>query len=162
MGMTAAVAMIGLGAGQSASAQKQSGKSQQAVANYNAEIGNLRADDAIARGSGEETKHRLNTKRLIGSQRAAFAASGVDISDMDSTAANVFADTAALSEIDALTIRSNAAREAWGYRQVAKNDTALGVIAKTEGDNKAIGTLINAGSSMLYSKYGFSSTSRKT
>jgi len=162
MGMTAAVAMIGLGAGVNASAQKSAGKSQQALANYNADINDIKANDALARGFNEETRHRLGTRKLIGSQRAAFAASGVDITDMDSTAVNVFADTAALSEIDALTIRSNAAREAWGYRAQAQDDRARGVVAKQTGDNQALGTLIGAGSQALYTKYGFGSTTRKT
>jgi len=162
MGATAAIAMIGLGSGMSASAQKSAGKSQQALANYNASISDIKANDAIARGAEEETRHRLGTRKLIGSQRAAFAASGVDITDPDSTAVNVFADTAALSEVDALTIRSNAAREAWGYRAQAQDDRARGRIAKQTGDNQAIGTLINAGGSVLYTKYGFGSTTRKT
>jgi len=161
MGATAAIAMIGLGAGVNASAQKQAGKSQQALANYNADINDIKANDALARGQNDELRHRLSTNKLIGSQRAAFAASGVDITGADSTAVNVFADTAALSEIDALTIRSNAAREAWGYRTQAQDDRARGRIAKQTGDNQAIGTLIGAGSTALYTKYGFGSTTRK-
>lgn len=160
MGTTASIAMIGLGAGMQASAYRASGKSQEALANYNAEIGHLRAQDAIARGEVAADKQHLLGRKVIGSQRAAFAASGVDITDPDSTAVNTFADTAAVSELDALTIRTNAAREAWGYRMQAQNDQALGKVARAEGENKAIGSLISAGGSVLYGKYGFGATTR--
>lgn len=161
MGATAAIAMVGLGSGMQASAHKASGKSAQALAEYNASIGDLRASDAISRGREDETRLRMDTRRLIGDQRLAFAASGVDLGDIESTATNVQADTAALSEIDALTIRSNAAREAWGYRMQAQDDRARGRIARQEADNKAVGALIGGASSVLYTKYGFGSTTKK-
>lgn len=160
MGATAGIAMMGLGAGMQASAFKASGKSQEALANYNAELGRLKATDAITRGEIAVDKQHILGRKVIGSQRAAFAASGVDITDPDSTAVNTFADTAATSELDALTIRTNAAREAWGYRMTAQNDQALGRIARAEGDNKAIGAYMSAGANVLYGKYGFGSTTR--
>mgnify|MGYP001566966260 CR=1 FL=1 len=160
MSQTTALFMVALSAGQTATAQRAAGRSQEALANYNAEIGMLRSEDALARGFETETRSRIGGRRLIGSQRAAFAASGVDISDPDSTAANVFADTAALSELDALTIRANAAREAWGYRMGAQNDQALGRIARQEGESRAVGTLLSTAGSVLYGKYGFAASSR--
>jgi hypothetical protein len=113
----------------------------------------MRARDAEARGVQLEQRHRQTTNRLIGSQRAAFAASGVDVSDVDSTAGDVFADTAALSEIDAMTIRTNAAREAWGYRMGAEDDLARGALAEAESRNAALGDLLSAGGSLLYQRY---------
>lgn len=160
MGATAGIALMGLGAGMQASAYKATGESQAALANYNAQLGQLKAQDAIARGEVAVDKQHILGRKVIGSQRAAFAASGVDITDPDSTAVNTFADTAATSEMDALTIRTNAAREAWGYRMQAQNDQALGEIAKAEGSNKAIGSYLSAGANVLYGKYGFGSTTR--
>ncbi len=160
MGSLAAIGVMAAGAGMSAQAYKASGKSAQALGNYNAEVAEVKADDAIARGRVSEGRHRLQTAKLIGDQRVAFAASGEDISDPDSTAVNVFADTAALSELDALTIRSNAAREAWGYRAQAKDDRFRGEVGKMEGDSKAIGAVMSTAGSVLYGKYGFGSTSR--
>jgi hypothetical protein len=80
-----------------------------------------------------ELRQRQNTRGMIGSQRAAFAASGVVVDDPNSSVADVAANTAALSEIDALTIRSNAAREAWGFRSQAQDFRTRGQIAKNEG-----------------------------
>ena len=149
-----------LGAGVSAGASVAAGNSMKALNEYNARIAELKADDAIVRGGEEEHRLRQSAKGMIGASRAAFAASGVEVNDADSTAGNVASDIAALSEIDALTIRSNAAREAWGYRSQATDFRARGAIAKAEGDMKAIGTLTSAAGSVLYQKYGFGSTTR--
>lgn len=149
-----------LGAGMAASGQRKIGQSTKALNEYNAQIAELKGEDAIVRGGEQERRLRADAKQMIGSSRAAFAAGGVDVNDADSTAANVAADIAALSELDALTIRSNAAREAWGYRSAATDARMRGDIAKQEGDMKAIGTLTSAAGSVLYQKYGFGSTTR--
>lgn len=160
MGMTAAFAMIGLGGGMTSGSQKASGRMNQALNNYNAELNELRATDAIERGYEAEGIHRVKTKLLIGSQRAAFGASNVEVNDAEGTPGNVYADTAYQSEKDALTIRANAAREAWGYRTGAIEDRYRGDIARFTGDSKATETLISAAGSALYLKYGFGSTTR--
>ena len=154
--------MAGAGAGFNASANRQAGKAQSALANYNASVADMQSADAIERGNIEANKQRVNTRRMIGSQRAAMAAQGIDINDADSSAVDVQADTAYLGELDALTIKANAAREAWGYRVQAQDYRTRGAIAEAEGKNKAIGTLLTTGSSLMYQKYGFGSTTKKS
>lgn len=155
MGATAAIGLTLLGGLQKSQADRQAGQDTQQMHEFNAQIYDWRANDAIVRGKQAETTLRLNTRRMIGSQRAAFAASGVDITSGDSTPSNVFKDTAQLSEVDALNIRANAAREAWGYKMSAANERMGGSIAAAEGNNAAIGDLLGAGQSVLYGKYGF-------
>jgi hypothetical protein len=58
---------------------------------------------------------------VIGTQRAEFAAQGVDVGS--GSAVDVQKDTAYQGEIDALTLRTNAAREAWGYTVEAQGET---------------------------------------
>lgn len=159
MGATAAVGMQGFGAGFSAMGSLGAGKAQQQLANYNAQVAEMQAQDAIVRGRETEARHRTDVKRMIGSQRAGFAASGVDVND--GSAVDVQADTAALGELDALTIRTNAAREAWGYKIQAQDYAARGQIARAESTSKAVGTILSTAGSALYSKYGFSSTTKK-
>lgn len=159
-GLLVSMGVVGLGAGITAKAQRDTGRAAQEQANRNAQIAELQATDAIARGIEDENRLRIRSRRLIGSQRAAFAASGIDITDADSTAVNVFADTAEQTEIDARTIRANAAREAWGYKVQADDYLYKGRIARYEGDTAAIGTVLSTAGSVLYSKYGFGSTSR--
>jgi len=154
MGLSIAGSLMG------ANASKKSGKAQREVAEYNAELQEIKADDAIVRGGEAEHRLRVSARGMIGASRAAFAASGVEVNDIDSTATNVQADIKSLSEVDALTIRSNAAREAWGYRTAATELRKRGEIAEEEGKQKAIGTLTSTAGSLLYQKYGFGSTGR--
>lgn len=164
MGMSAG-GMVGmglsvLGSFTQAGASRKAGKAQKQLAEYNAELMEVKAEDALVRGREAEQRLRLGARGMIGASRAAFAASGVEVNDPDSTAGNVAADIKALSEVDALTIRSNAAREAWGYRAAATDLRFGGEVAEQEGNQKAIGTLLSTGGSLLYQKYGFGSTTR--
>lgn len=159
MGTTAAI-MIGISGGAQAYGAYASGSAARDLGEYNAAIGEIKAQDALKRGELSELQLRSDTRRLIGSQRAAFAASGVDITDPESTAVNVFADTAAMSEMDAVTIRTNAAREAWGYRAQAQEDRLRGEYGYMEGISKGIGHITSTSGNVLYTKYGFGSTRR--
>lgn len=80
----------------------------------NAEFANDAANDALARGRKDAGLQRLRTQMAIGTQRAAAAANGGDVNDGSN--ALLQEDTAALGELDALTIQNNAAREAYGYK----------------------------------------------
>jgi hypothetical protein len=61
-------------------------------------------------------------------------------------------ETAGMGELDALRIRNNAAREAWGYRVGAANSRMGGKYAAQEANTQAIATLATTGSS-AYSAY---------
>lgn len=86
-------------------------------------LGNAAAD-ARVRGAIEADQVRVQGQQLIGTQRAAQAASG-GVVDEGSNAL-IQQDTAQFAELDALTISNNAAREAYGYevQQVDALDTA--------------------------------------
>lgn len=71
------------------------------------------ANDAKLRGAHESDWARVRGEQILGTQRAAMAASG-GVVDMGSNAI-IQQDTAQLTELDALTISNNAAREAYGY-----------------------------------------------
>jgi hypothetical protein len=134
--------------------QYQQGKSQQAQYNYqaqvdanNAQIVEWQAQDAIKRGDIEEQQHRLKVAQLAGRQRSALAASGVDVSS--GSALDVLGDTAELGELDALTIRSNAAREAYNYRVQASNAQAASSLNALSAKNAKTSSYIGATSSLL-------------
>lgn len=130
------------------------------ISKQNAEIGNIKANDAEARGEIEVFRHRLKTASLIGSQRAAFAASGINVNEVDSVAGNVIANTAKLAEMDATMIRTRAAREAWGYRESARQDEFKGEMAVWEAEQSAVNSVFQSSSS-LYTKYGFRDAAAK-
>ncbi len=146
MGVTAAVtAGMTLASGAiGAYGQYSSGKINQRMANLNAEYNELQARDALERGDEEATEMRKTTRQVIGAQRAKQGASGVDVNS--GSAVDVQADTAVIGEQDALTIKSNAMREALGYRLGASDYRARGAIERTQSKMAAYGTLLSSGS----------------
>jgi opacity protein-like surface antigen len=134
--------------------QYQQGKAQQAQYDYqaqvdrnNAQIAEWQAQDALRRGEIEEKQHRIKVGQLAGRQRSVLAASGVDVSS--GSALDILGDTAELGELDALTIRSNAAREAYNYRVQASNSQASSALSSLAGQNARTSSYIGATSSLL-------------
>jgi len=117
----AGTGMQAIGAYQTAQSQKASYAYQSRVSENNAKIGEWQAQDAMKRGERAEIDQRRKTAQLKGAQTASLAARGLDIGT--GSALNILSDTDYLGEIDALTIRDNSRREAWGIRQGAQNDT---------------------------------------
>lgn len=152
MGATAAISTVALGTGVSAFGQMRSGSDQQNIYNQNAQIADYQAEDALQRGQVNERMMRRQTKQVIGSQRASLASQGVDINK--GSALDVQADAAYLGELDALTIRNNAAKEAWGYKVQANDYRNKGKIAKREGMFGAFNTILGSAGSLLLSNYG--------
>jgi len=83
------------------------------LARQRQQLAEQQARDAVLRGQIAEQKQRDLTAQRIGTQTAALAAQGTDLAGSPT---DILGDTARAGEQDALTIRSNAAREAWGYQ----------------------------------------------
>lgn len=120
---------------QQASAMDQQGAYQWRLAEWNANIAEQAAKDAISRGDIEAGRVRSGTRQTVGSQRAALAAQGIDVNT--GSAADVQSDTARIGALDELTARNNAAREAWGYKVQAWNERTQGQLAKLGSKNAA-------------------------
>jgi hypothetical protein len=119
------------------------------LAEQNARLQEAQAQDAIVRGQEEERRKRVQIAQTISDQRAGYAASGVVV-DRDS-ALNVAADTAYLGEQDALTIRANAAREAWGNQVQASSYRSQSKLLRRSKSNPylgAAGSLLTGASSI--------------
>lgn len=159
-------------------AQQDVAESQAELAEFNAAVAELQAKDAITRGDQEANRFRQRLKVFTGEQRAGIATGNVDVGY--GSAVDVQADTALTGELDALTITTNATREAWGYRVEATDLRERARIARKEGTNAALAgelaaqtgqatagglrsagkwgaatTLVGAGASLLMAKYGF-------
>lgn len=128
--------------------QYQAGRYQAEVAKKNQQLGREAASDAILRGQVEEDVTRQKGFRLKGAQRAAFGASGVDVAT--GSPLDVLADTAGLSELDAVTIRNNAAREAWGYENQAMNLRLRGDLEAEAALGAGVGTALGGTAEALY------------
>lgn len=137
------------------------------IIDYNASIADQQAADALTRGQEAEQRARARTRSVIGSQRAGFAAQGVDVGT--GSAADVQADAAFLGELDALTEQTNAAREAWGYKVQATDLRNRANVTRKTGVNQeraagaaALGTAIGGAANviggtanLLQARYGF-------
>lgn len=109
---------------------------QKSIAKYNQRVANIQADQAIKIGNEQEQAYRQQVKQLIGQQRLSYAAQGVVVDQ--GTAATVQEQTAKIGEIDALTIRNNAALQAWGYKAQAVQSSAAGSMASAAGVGRAL------------------------
>lgn len=89
------------------------------VANMNAALDELQAQDVIRQGVQAGIDVRQRAKQVVGAQRAAFAANGVKL-DEGSPAA-VQRSTEYLRDVDVATLQNNAARAAFGYRAQRTN-----------------------------------------
>lgn len=123
-----------------AKASYDQGKYLDKVSKINAGISNRAAVDAEKRGSLDADTQRQYTQQIIGSQRSGYAGNGIDVNS--GTAGIVQNDTAAMGELDALTIINNAAREAYGYRVQAMDQRQQGKLAKYQGKMAAIGSIL--------------------
>lgn len=147
-------------------AAKRAAYKQAELIDFNAHVADLQAKDAVERGAEEESRFRTSVRGMIGSQRAGIAAGNVDVGF--GSAVDVQADAAHLGELDALTIRTNAAREAWGYKVEAVDLRARAKITREEGINMeragkvaqsshridAIGGIATGAGNLLAQRYG--------
>lgn len=129
-------------AGVQAYSQYQSGKFNADASNQNARQNENAANDSINRGNAEAEKQRSRSRQLAGSQAAAMSASGLDLSSAG--ALDMFGDTAAMGELDSLTLVNNAQREAYGLRMQAANDKLQAKMSRREGNFGAATTLLTA------------------
>lgn len=132
----AAQMVAALGQAQSA---RMKGKFEQQQALMNAQMAELQAQDAVKRGNKEAAGHLKKTRGMVGSQRAAIAAQGIDVSE--GSAMDIQTETMEMGIADAQTIRNNARREAFGFRTQSSNYLAQGNFASLASKFEARSTL---------------------
>lgn len=113
---TAAVASAGIGAVgaiSSANAASASANYNAQVAQQNQQIATQNATLAGQAGEAQAAQQGQKTRAEVGAIKAAQAAGNIDVNS--GSALDVQSSAASLGELSAITIRSNAAREAYGY-----------------------------------------------
>lgn len=128
------------GASSQADALKAQGEYQKMNADFNAQLSDIQATDAIERGDKAAVEIKNAAQQVVGSQRAAFAANGVEVDS--GSAAEIQDDTGRMAVQDAITERNNAAREAWGYKVQSAN-------IRTQGNQALAASKFQAGSTLL-------------
>lgn len=134
----ATIAYIGMAV--MAGATVYNGQVQQQIGKRNADVLEQKAAESRKMGAIQEEQKRIQTEQALGAQRAAAGASGVETEG--GSYGLLYQDTATQGELDALTIRSNAAKGAWGYDQEAAS-------SRYQGDAAAQGSLYGAAGTIL-------------
>lgn len=152
--MYASLAATIASAGVAAYGAIQQGQAAAAAGEYNAQVATQNAAIArenalIAEQSGEAQASMAlqKTRATIASTTAQQAASGVDVRSGSYT--DVRSSEREIGEIDAMNLRSNAAREAFGYRVKATSEENEAILSKFEGDNAKTAGYISAGATLL-------------
>ena len=101
----------------SARSQKTQARLQADLAEHNARMAEMGARQALFSGQRQAAARSLQAGQLLSAQKAAQAASGVDLS-VGSTA-ELRAGTEIFKEADVNQIEANALMQAWGYRTQA-------------------------------------------
>jgi hypothetical protein len=154
-----------LGARQEGQQQQNQANYQAAIARNNAQIAQnnkitaLRlAEDARKRGEAEAQTFSERVRRLQGTQRATLAANGVLVDS--GSALDITQETAETGQLDALTIRSNAEREALGFQNQAVNFEAQSINQQAQANlnvmagNNAVASANRRGLSSLLTGAG--------
>jgi hypothetical protein len=144
---TAATAVIGaIGAIQAGNAQAASYQSQQQAANYNATIEAQNARVARQQANAREEAQRRQARQVLGEQRAALAQAGIGLSG---SAADVYGQSAANAELDALNIRYEGELQARGLLAQSELTRYEGKVAGMNASSARRGGYLDAASSLL-------------
>lgn len=165
---TGSAAMSGFGAGYSAVGAYNKSKADKAAYEYqakvqenNATLAGWQAEDAITRGQVSESNQRMKTAQLKSTQRASLAARGVALDE--GSPLDILTTTDVMGERDALTVRDNAAREAWALREQGKGYTSNASLLSARADSEnplmaGAGTLLTGAGSVAKQWYSYKQT----
>lgn len=145
-----AAASIGASAlGQIASSQAQSAsaKYNSQIAANNAQIATQNATFAGQEGEGQAAQSQARTRATEGAILATQGAAGIDVNK--GSAVDVRASEAQKGMLDAMTIRSNAARKAYGFQTEAASDRAQSELDREQAHNDKTAGYIGAATSVL-------------
>lgn len=147
MGVSGGMAAMGIMSVGNSYAQGQSAKAQAdfTAAQYgiNKQIAGEQAKDAIAAGDIDASRANLAGKQEIAQQRVAAAATGANVNS--GSAMELQADTAWQSRENAVTLKNNAWRSAWGYKIQAIDYGTQAQMAELAGSNSMNNSLLTGG-----------------
>lgn len=132
----------------------QQGNAAKASADYNSAVANMNAGQAkenqqIASqvGAAKTGMQEQQTRAQVGQMESNQAASGVQLNS--GSFRDVKTSENELGQLDALTVRGNATKEAFGYSVQGVNEKAEAQLDTFQGKNAQTAGYLNAGSSLL-------------
>lgn len=146
--MAAAMAITAGAAGVIGSLRQ--GKQEAQMAEFNANVARQNAATVEQQATENARRSLVNNNKLIGSQKAAYAASGVS----GGSALDVLQDTAAKGELDAITIKNKGDIAASSYQNEAGLNKYRASNALTSSYINAAGAATSAASKYASIKSG--------
>jgi len=144
-GQVAGVVSQTIGAYKKSSGTKYGFEFQSMVAKRNADIAEMQAADAMLRGQKDEQAVRQGGANVESSQRASFAARGLDLTE--GSPLNILTDTRYLTARDVATTRDNTNKEVWALKNQAQNYTMNGQLLQYRADLES--PMAEAGGTLL-------------
>jgi hypothetical protein len=139
-----------------AQAARAQGRYQKQISDTNARLAEQKAGDAVERGGEQANQIRRQANKVSAEQKAIAAANGMSTDSGDFQ--DLQRETNTNSAADIATVKTNAWREAFGYKVEAANDASQGAFAEMAADNQAKNTILTGGMQAL--AYGSISASR--
>lgn len=128
-------------------------KVQAQVAENNKTIATANAADATRRAELEAQRVQRNASSMAGSQRAAFAAKGLDVSD--GTTGDIIDQTNFFGQIDANTARYNGKVESWRSLQQASNYGTQASASRSTADSLSAGSMLSGAGAVADKWYSY-------
>lgn len=150
IGLAATVLAAGVsayGSIQSSNASSASSQYQAQVSANNAKIADQNAEYAKAAGERQVNQQQFKTAALVGSIKAQQASEGLDVNSGSNL--DVQSSAKELGELDAITVRNAAARQAYGYQAQSMSDVAQGQLQEAKASSDSTAGLFGATSSVL-------------
>ena len=144
MGTGVAIALMIVGTAVTAYGQYQAGKDKQAALDYNASIEERNAQVRLEKAEYDANQKDKKTRRVIASQRVAFAAGGFTIAG---TALDTLRDSATQGEMDRMAIMYGGEMDAENSRNQAELNRMEGKAAARAGKYAAAGTVLSGAGS---------------
>lgn len=143
----AAAAVVGAySAYQGGKATEAGFKAQAQADDYNAQVAATNAATARQQAGAREEAQRRQARQILGTQRAALAQAGIGLSG---SAADVYGQSVANAEVDALNIRYEGDLEARGLLAGATLDTYSGQVARTNAKTAKRAGYLDTASALL-------------
>lgn len=149
----AGAGIAGIGALDASDARAKTATYQAQVAENNRQIAARNAEMEITSGEISAANRGLQTRAAVGTQKTVQGAGGIEVGT--GSAADVRKGTQQMGLLDAITIRSNAARRAYGYQVTESNQEAQKRLLETQasqekiaGPMAAAGTLLSGASTV--------------
>lgn len=144
--LIAAAVVQAVGSVQQGKMAAAQGRAQMDAANYNARMKEIEAGITREQANAREEQQRRQARQVLGKQRAAVAQAGIG---MGGSALDIMEQSAALAELDALTIRYEGDLKARGLLAEAEFDKYSGQVAMAMGKAQKKAAYVSAGASLL-------------